>query len=1029
MDVSLGEFWKLATRSRILTAEDCQQLEAEFAGVRGASGQGNAATLGQWLVARGTLTEFQVKTLLAGRPGPFIYGDYCVYDRIRSKEGRLANRFRAVHLPTRHPVLLHFFTDPSVREPQVWNALLPQIAWACWVGSPYVCQCYQTVDLGKIKLVAIENLVGDTLAAHLAGGMRLGPADACRLVREAALGLAQMHQLGQVHGQLQPANFWLESTGTLKLLQFPLAGDVAAGPGPIDWSAPDPEGKLLATADYAAPELAQPGRAADPLTDIYALGAVLYQALSGWPPFPGGDVASKLARHAGEPVSLLAAAGVPEPLAQVVAYLLSKDPGQRYQHAAQVAEALAYFVDPAMLNSLPATLPTAPALDAWLEQQTRVPGMAPGSIPTATQWAAHSSAQYSAAQQQTAKFEAAQQAAYAAQQQAAYEQAAAQQYAAEQAAAQQLAAQQPAAQQAAAGFAPGYAPGFSGFAADPPANYAQPDYAAPPAPSENGGGFFESLDHPREQFDPLAHIPVRDDRPQYADLTAGAPSAHATDPYAAGGFGFAAPAVAEPPVVAPAPDYGYQAAAAVETYAQPAAAAPQKAGLDVSSLVDSPSSAKSASTVRKSARKKNDTVTLAIFGGVAAVLLLVGGIIISRALNSSGSGADTNTNIADNGGDTKPHPPPGGDTSPNKLVTVNPPTNSGDKAGPKPPPNSGPPDGHSVDTKAPPSGSSDTGTPKVKVEKIADDGATLWASPTAGEPMPLAYIASGPQVILSVRPRQILTRPDADQLLPAVGPWGDMAQAALKQITGFDLNQIDRVIATMNDSGTGQLVPTFVIRTPDKMSAEALLAGWGNPTAAKEGTESYYKGATWSFYLPPNEGGKVLVVAPEAQIKDVIGAAGAPPTMSRYIEAIAPNADGDRDVNLLIAPSYLLTDGKSFFSGPLAPLQNPFASFFGDDARGGAGEPPLRRKLLRRIARAGGRRQGPRQSFGSVRQPRAVDFHQRRKQPRRTESASLRPQASAAVSRMDANRRRLHAQRSGRRAGGAALLSAERGRP
>ena len=76
------------------------------------------------------------------------------------------------------------------------------------------------------------------------------------------------------------------------------------------------------------------------------------------------------------------------------------------------------------------------------------------------------------------------------------------------------------------------------------------------------------------------------------------------------------------------------------------------------------------------------------------------------------------------------------------------------------------------------------------------------------------------------------------------------------------------------------------------------------------------------------------MVAPDVLIKDVIGAAGAPPTMSRYLEAIAPNADADRDVNLLIAPSYLLTDGRAFFSGPLTPLQTPFASFFGDDARG-----------------------------------------------------------------------------------------------
>ena len=327
MTISIAEFWKLAIKSRLLALEDCQRLEAEFAGVKGAADQGNAATLGEWLIATGVLSRFQVKTFMAGRPGPFVYGDYYVYDRIRSQEGRLANLFRAVHLPTRHPVLLHFLGGSALKDPQAWEAVVRQVGWACWVGHPNVSDCYQLVDLGKIKLLAIENLLGETLATRLAGQARLPPADACRFVREAALGLSRLHQLGQVHGQVQPDNLWLDANGSLKLLQTPLAPDLLAWPGPIDWSAADPAGKILTAADYAAPELAQPGRPPDALSDIYALGASLYQMLSGWPPFAGGDVATKLARHAAEPVPSLEPYGVPEPLAQLVAYLLAKDPG------------------------------------------------------------------------------------------------------------------------------------------------------------------------------------------------------------------------------------------------------------------------------------------------------------------------------------------------------------------------------------------------------------------------------------------------------------------------------------------------------------------------------------------------------------------------------------------------------------------------------------------------------------------------------------------------------------------------------
>src|SRR5436305_4623873 len=105
--VSIADFWKLAVQSRLLTADDCRQLDAAFAHVKGASSQGNAATMGEWLVTQGALSRYQVQTLLARRPGPFLFGDYCIYDRIRSKEGRLAGLFRAMLVGSRHPVLLY----------------------------------------------------------------------------------------------------------------------------------------------------------------------------------------------------------------------------------------------------------------------------------------------------------------------------------------------------------------------------------------------------------------------------------------------------------------------------------------------------------------------------------------------------------------------------------------------------------------------------------------------------------------------------------------------------------------------------------------------------------------------------------------------------------------------------------------------------------------------------------------------------------------------------------------------------------
>ena len=82
MSVAIPEFWKLVIESRLLTAEQCGKLGADFGHVKGAANQSNARTLAEWLVSRNALSRYQSTVLLAGRAGPFYYGDYRVYDRV-----------------------------------------------------------------------------------------------------------------------------------------------------------------------------------------------------------------------------------------------------------------------------------------------------------------------------------------------------------------------------------------------------------------------------------------------------------------------------------------------------------------------------------------------------------------------------------------------------------------------------------------------------------------------------------------------------------------------------------------------------------------------------------------------------------------------------------------------------------------------------------------------------------------------------------------------------------------------------------
>jgi hypothetical protein len=99
MAVNVDDLWKLLVDSQLLTAEHCGELSREFGQVKGAAQQSNARTLAEWLIAQDLLSRYQAKILLAGRPGPFVYGEYHVYDRV--KRGPLAGSFRAKHAPSK----------------------------------------------------------------------------------------------------------------------------------------------------------------------------------------------------------------------------------------------------------------------------------------------------------------------------------------------------------------------------------------------------------------------------------------------------------------------------------------------------------------------------------------------------------------------------------------------------------------------------------------------------------------------------------------------------------------------------------------------------------------------------------------------------------------------------------------------------------------------------------------------------------------------------------------------------------------
>ncbi|MDQ0746369.1 serine/threonine protein kinase [Streptomyces africanus] len=210
------------------------------------------------------------------------------------------------------------------------------------------------LDFGEYdnRLYLVMELVeGDSLARVLSVSGALPAERVARLAAQAAAGLAAAHEQGIVHRDVKPANLLLDAGGTLKIGDFGIARFLD-DPG----AALTATGQIVGTGLYLAPERAL-GRPAGPASDTYSLGCVLYQLLSGRPPFQADTAVALLHQHldnAPVPPRELGVAGLPPAFESYLLALLAKQPEDR-PTAQQAAE---WFAGGAW-RGLPEPLPEA----------------------------------------------------------------------------------------------------------------------------------------------------------------------------------------------------------------------------------------------------------------------------------------------------------------------------------------------------------------------------------------------------------------------------------------------------------------------------------------------------------------------------------------------------------------------------------------------------------------------------------------------------------------------------------------------
>ena len=277
-----------------------------------------------------------------------IAGRYHLTDRLG--QGGTATVYRAIDLRLDRPVAVKIVRLAGLADADLAARLLAEARTVAALTHPHIVAVYDAGQDGDLVYLVLEYLPGSTLRERLLRQGRQPLAEALTIARDVLQGLAAAHAAGLVHCDLKPENILFAADGTAKIADFGIARTLAERPAG--------DRTLWGTPAYLAPEQIR-GQAVGPATDLYALGVILFEMLTGQPPFRGPDPASVLRQHLTAPPPPLhpSAAGIPPSVAALIARALAKDPRDRWPEAGAMLRA----VDQALAASAQPTVPLGPA--------------------------------------------------------------------------------------------------------------------------------------------------------------------------------------------------------------------------------------------------------------------------------------------------------------------------------------------------------------------------------------------------------------------------------------------------------------------------------------------------------------------------------------------------------------------------------------------------------------------------------------------------------------------------------------------
>jgi serine/threonine protein kinase len=249
--------------------------------------------------------------------------------------GGMGTVYRAVDTHLGRPVAVKVLKRVLADDATFLERFRREARAAAGISHPGVARVYDYGERSSEPFIVMELVEGDTLAQRLAARGRLPWKEAFAIAEQVASALSAAHGHGVIHRDVKPANILIDPSDTVKVTDFGISRAVRA----TTLTRP---GMVLGSANYVAPEQAQ-GNPVGPAADLYSLGCVLFESVTGSTPYQGRSAVAIATQHVSSPVPdpRDQAPGLPDTAARLIMRSLGKQPGDRFPDAASMAAALA----------------------------------------------------------------------------------------------------------------------------------------------------------------------------------------------------------------------------------------------------------------------------------------------------------------------------------------------------------------------------------------------------------------------------------------------------------------------------------------------------------------------------------------------------------------------------------------------------------------------------------------------------------------------------------------------------------------